>query len=225
MEGDSSESEGHECPDDVGTRHHEPGWDADPPELDNKVLDKLMGGGSVPRGVRRSVPRGGGVCLNIQGSRAAASSHGCSGSRGGSIASRGSSRVPQFVGSSSSVGSRSVIPMRNYFNKSARCSRWNIFDCKVVCPKEKCGAQGSCDYCRNHAVATAALPELFGAAKHFRTKNSDGKLAYKYKDIQSKYVGNLDKLKLFRKLLVAFDMLNPFIVPSWIEPKAISIID
>jgi hypothetical protein len=78
-----------------------------------------------------------------------------------------------------------MIPTRNYFNKSASCSPWDIFNRKVVCPKEKCGAQGSCDYCRNHAVATAALPELFGAANHFRTKNSDGKLAYKYKDISS----------------------------------------
>jgi hypothetical protein len=47
MEGDSSESEGNEHPDDVGAGRHEPVWDADPPELDDKVLDKLMGGGSV----------------------------------------------------------------------------------------------------------------------------------------------------------------------------------
>jgi hypothetical protein len=84
----------------------------------------------------------------------------------------------------------------------------------VVSPKEKRGAQGSRDYCCNHAAATAALPELFGAAKHFCTKNSDGELAYKYKDIQSEYVGNLDKLKHFWKRLVAFNMLNPFLVPS-----------
>jgi hypothetical protein len=95
----------------------------------------------------------------------------------------------------------------------------------VICPKEKRGAQGSRNYCCNHTAATAALPELFGAAKHFCTKNSDGELAYKYKDIQSKYMGNLDKLKLFLKRLVAFDMLNPFMVPSWIEPNAISKMD
>jgi hypothetical protein len=225
MEGDSSEAEGHEQPDNVGAGRHEPGWDADPPELDDKVLDKLMGGGSVAQGVGRSVARGGGVHPDIQGSSAAASSHGCSGSRGGSIASQGSSRVPQFVGGSSSVGSHSVIPTRNYFNESAHHSRRDIFNPKVVCPKEKRGAQGSCDYCCNHAAATAALPELFGAAKHFRTKNSDGELAYKYKDIQSEYVGNLDKLKLFWKRLVAFDMLNLFMVPSWIEPNAISIMN
>jgi hypothetical protein len=118
-----------------------------------------------------------------------------------------------------------MIPMRNYFNESARRSHWDIFDCKVVCPKEKCGAQGSCNYCCNHAAATAALPELFGVAKHFRTNNSDGELAYKYKDIQSEYMGNLDKLKLFWKRLVAFNMLNPFMVPSWIEPNSISVMD
>jgi hypothetical protein len=109
-----------------------------------------------------------------------------SGSHGGSITSQGSSRVPQFVGAGSSVGSHSVIPTGNYFNKSARCSHWDIFDRKVVCQKEKCGAQGSHDYCPNHAAATAALPELFCAAKHVCTKNSDGELAYKYKDIRTR---------------------------------------
>ena len=79
-------------------------------------------------------------------------------------------------------------------------------------PKGKCGDQGSRNYSWHHLAATAAIPELFGAAKHFCTKNADGKLSYKYKDIQSKYVGNLDKLKLFRKRMEAFDMFDPFLI-------------
>jgi hypothetical protein len=51
------------------------------------------------------------------------------------------------------------------------------------------------------------------------------KLSYKYKDIQSKCVGNLDKLELFRKCMEAFDMFGPFIVPPWIDPDAISVLD
>jgi hypothetical protein len=47
MEGDSTELEDHERPDNISVGRHEPGWDADPPELDDEVLDKLMGGGSV----------------------------------------------------------------------------------------------------------------------------------------------------------------------------------
>ncbi len=74
-------------------------------------------------------------------------------------------------------------------------------------------------------AATAAIPELFGAAKHFPTKNSDGKLSYKYKAIQSEYVGNLDMLKLIRKHMEAFDMFDPFIIPLWIDPNAISVLD
>jgi hypothetical protein len=77
----------------------------------------------------------------------------------------------------------------------------------------------------HHLAATAAIPELFGAAKHFCTKNADGKLSYKYKDIQSKYVGNLDKLKLFRKCMEAFDMFDPFLIPTWIDPDTISVFD
>ncbi len=38
-------------------------------------------------------------------------------------------------------------------------------------------------------------------------------------------MGNLDKLKPFQRRLVAFDMLNPFMVPSWIEPNVISVMD
>ncbi len=70
-----------------------------------------------------------------------------------------------------------------------------------------------CSYDWLHLVATASIPELFGVAKHFCTKNLDGKLSYKYKDIQSEYVGNLDKLKLFRKHMEVFDMIDPFIIP------------
>ncbi len=81
------------------------------------------------------------------------------------------------------------------------------------------------DYSRHHSAATVAIPELFGAAKHFFTKNADGKLSYKYKDIQSEYVGNLDNLKLFRKCMEVFDMFDPFLIPTWIDPDAISVLD
>jgi hypothetical protein len=57
-------------------------------------------------------------------------------------------------------------------------------------------------------AATAAM--LFGAANHFYTKDSYGELSYNYKDIQSKYVGNLDKLKLFRKCMDLFDIFDLF---------------
>ncbi len=66
---------------------------------------------------------------------------------------------------------------------------------------------------------------MFGAAKHFCTKNADSKLYYKYKDIQSKYVGNLDMLKLFRKCMEAFDMSDPFLILTCIDPDDISVLD
>jgi hypothetical protein len=43
--------------------------------------------------------------------------------------------------------------------------------------------------------------------------------------IQSEYVRNLDKLKLFRKCMEAFDMFNPFLIPTWTDPDAISVLD
>ncbi len=101
-------------------------------------------------------------------------------------------------------------------NSTTRHSCWMVLAPKVVCPKGKYGDQWLRNYSWHHLVATAAIPELFGAAKHFCTKNMDGKLSYKYKDIQFEYVRNLDKLKLFRKCMEAFDMFDPFLIPTWI---------
>ena len=132
-------------------------------------------------------------------------------------------RIPSLIHGGGSVGS--IIGTGNYFDDTVQRSRRVVAARKIVCPKTTRGLQGSRDYSRQHAAATAPLPELFGAAKHFRTKNADGELAYKYKDIQSEYVGNLDKLKLYRKRLEAFDMLSPFYIPAWINPMAISVND
>ncbi len=85
--------------------------------------------------------------------------------------------------------------------------------------------QGSRNYCWHYLAATAAISKLFGAAKHFCTKNTNPKLSYKYKDIQSEYVGNLDVLKHVRKRMEAFDMSDPFLISLWIEPDTISVFD
>ncbi len=94
-----------------------------------------------------------------------------------------SHRILTVIGGGSSI--RSIIGPGNYFHDTAQRSCRVVAARKVVCPKDTRGLQGLCDYSRQHAAATAALPDLFGAAKHSRTKNADGELAYKYKDIQS----------------------------------------
>ncbi len=81
--------------------------------------------------------------------------------------------MPSVIGGAS-AGSRSTIPTGNYFDDTTRHSRRMVAARKVVCPKGKCGDQGSRDYSQHHSAATAAIPELFGAAKHFCTKNADG---------------------------------------------------
>ena len=149
---------------------------------------------------------------------------------GASVVSQRSSRshrshrtIPAVVGGGNSV--QSIIGTGNYFDDTAQRSRRVVAARKIVCPKNTRGLQGSRDYSQQHAAATAALPDLFGAAKHFRTKNAEGELSYKYKDIQSEYVGNLDKLKLYRKRLEAYDMLSPFYIPELIDPHAYSVND
>ncbi len=104
-----------------------------------------------------------------------------------SIQSRGTFQVPSIIGGGS-VGSCSIIHMGNYFDDTTRCSGRMVSAWKVVCPNGKCGDQGLRNYSRHHLAATAAIPELFGAAKHFHTKNTDGELSYKCKNIQSEYI-------------------------------------
>jgi len=156
-------------------------------------------------------------------------SRGAAAGGGASIVSQHSARshqsnrsIPAVIGGGNSVH-QSIIGTGNYFDDTAQCSRRVVAARKIVCPKNTRGLQGSRDYSRQHAAATAALPDFFGAAKHFRTKNAEGELAYKYKDIQSEYVGNLDKLKLYRKRLEAFDMLSPSYIPELIDPHAFSV--
>ncbi len=117
-------------------------------------------------------------------------SHGGSQPGGGasahaSVQSRGSFWVPSIIGGGF-TGSRSIIPTGNYFDDTTRRSSRMVLAQKVVCPMGKHGDQGSRNYSWHHLAATAAIPELFGAVKIFCTKNADGKLSYKYKDIQSK---------------------------------------
>ncbi len=96
-----------------------------------------------------------------------------------SVQTRGTYRVPSVIGGASagSAGSRSIIPTGNYFNVTTQRYCRMVSARKVVCPKGKRGDQGSRDYSRHHLAATAAIPELFGAAKHFHTKNADGELS------------------------------------------------
>jgi hypothetical protein len=101
--------------------------------------------------------------------------------------------IPAVVGGGNSVH-QSIIGTGNYFDDTAQRSRRVVAARKIVCPKNTRGSQGSRDYNRQHAAATAALPDLFGAAKHFHTKNAEGELAYKYKDIQSEYVATWTSL-------------------------------
>ena len=158
-------------------------------------------------------------------------SRGAAAGGGASVVSQHSARshqsnrsIPAVVGGGNSVH-QSIIGTGNYFDDTVQRSRRVVAARKIVCPKDTRGLQGSRDYSRQHAAATAALPDLFGAAKHFRTKNAEGELAYKYKDIQSEYVGNLDKLKLYRKHLEAFNMLSLFYNPELIDPHAFSVND
>ncbi len=101
----------------------------------------------------------------------AASARGSAGASHALHNSRSTACVPSIVrtGGAGSISSCSVVATGNYFDETAWHSRHVISARKVICPKKKCGVQGSRDYSWHHEAATAALPELFGAAKHYCT--------------------------------------------------------
>jgi hypothetical protein len=66
---------------------------------------------------------------------------------------------------------------------------------------------------------------VFASAKHFHAKNAEGETSNKYAYLQSKYASNLAKIKNFKRHMDAWDMSDPFFIPTFIDPDAISVED
>jgi hypothetical protein len=95
-----------------------------------------------------------------------------------------------------------------------------------VCLKSKRGPERSRERDVHHKNVTYALSSLFGAAKHFIPKNSEGESEpTKYSDIQSEYVGNLANVKLLEARVMSYDMIAPFMIPKLINSEADAVKD
>jgi hypothetical protein len=66
---------------------------------------------------------------------------------------------------------------------------------------------------------------VFASAKHFHAMNAEGESSNKYANLQSKYAGNLAKIKNFKCHINSWDMSDPFVTPMLINPDAISVED
>jgi hypothetical protein len=112
-----------------------------------------------------------------------------------------------------------VFPISGYFG-TQKHQAVEINARQVICPKHARGAHGSHDYARHQEAATKAIPYPFALAKHFHAKNSEGEAANKYANLQSKYAGNLAKIKTLKRCMDAWDMISPFVIPDFIDPYA-----
>ncbi len=76
-------------------------------------------------------------------------------------------------------------------------------------------------------VIRRLLPRLsltpFASAKHFHAKNAEGEASNKYANLQSKYTGNLAKIKTLKRRMDAWDMISPFVIPDFVDPYALSV--
>ena len=90
-----------------------------------------------------------------------------------------------------------------------------------MCVKSKCGPEGSREHNISHANATKVLSHNFGDTKHLVPKDSEGgSNSTKYTNIQSEYVGSLDKIKLLEACIMAYGMRDPFIIPTLVDDYA-----
>ncbi len=96
---------------------------------------------------------------------------------------------------------------------------------QVICPKSARRVLGSRDYTHHQEAATKALLHVFASAKHFHAKKAEGEPSNKYANLQSEYAGNLAKIKNFKRHMDAWDMSDPFVIPTLINPDAISVED
>ena len=87
---------------------------------------------------------------------------------------------------------------------------------QLVVPKDKRGIPGSRERSIYYSVATVALKQRFGAARHFVPTSWEGK-PDTYHNIQDMYAGNLHKLKGVRDRCVKYDMKDPLKIPLEID--------
>ena len=81
------------------------------------------------------------------------------------------------------------------FVRAADVDDADMLDVDVALQKENYGEPGSSDYRKNMAMATAALPEKFGVAKHKLVSTGEEGDETKYQHVQQTIVGILHRIK------------------------------
>ena len=130
--------------------------------------------------------------------------------------------VPSHVSLAAPAASDSVIPISRYFETQKR-QAVEINARRVICPKHACRAHGSHNFACHQEAATKALPYPFALAKHFHAKNTEWEASNKYTNLQSKYAGNLAKIKTLKRHMDAWDMISPFITCDLLDPYVLSV--
>ncbi len=133
--------------------------------------------------------------------------------------------VPSHVSvTSNATAATSVVATIGYFG-AVRWPAAEVNTRQVICPKSAGGVLGSRDYKCHQEAATKALPHIFASAKHFHAKNAEGESSNMYANLQSEHAGNLTKIKSFKQHMDAWDMSDSFVIPTLINPDALSVED
>ncbi len=130
--------------------------------------------------------------------------------------------VPSHVSVAASAVSNAAIPTIEYFGTTC-CLVVEINAHWVICPKHACGAHGSHDYACYQEAAAKALPHLFALARHFHPTNAEGEPSNKCANLQSKYTGNLAKIKTLKWQMDEWDIVGLFVISDLVDPYALPV--
>ena len=92
--------------------------------------------------------------------------------------------------------------------------------------KSKPGGESSHDQYVHQKNIIATLFQIFGATKHFVSRNLEGESKSNcYTDIQSESVGNINKMKLLESGVLDNDVIATFIVPDLVDEYYLKVED
>ena len=88
----------------------------------------------------------------------------------------------------------------------------------IVCPKGKRGEKGDKAFREHHRLCTTALDSQFGITSHFIPTVTEGEEGdAHYKNIESMFVGNHDKLEQIKERATKYDLYGAILVPELVD--------
>lgn len=121
---------------------------------------------------------------------------------------------------SSSTPSANEAAAKSIFDLDTARTEAEMQADRIVVAKTDRGSRGSRERDLHYKLTTEPLEKIFGVASYHVTTSKEGESTpgtSHYTDIQSRFVGNVDKLKLLAQRALKFDLMDVITVPKRIS--------